>query len=234
MENISFNDYILSRSNRKAAEKCFDLARNKSEQGKILFVQGPSSGGKTHLLRKTAEVYYKKYNEEALAVHLREMTDDIIKSVIENNKEAFYEKYSSGRLLLVDDFHGIIGFSATQRELATVFIRLVEQGVNIILFSEYKLNQYANMLLLLEDKADLTQVTVSKADLFLRKRVLENLLADGNGNVSGRVFRYIVLNKKISIASFKGCIAKIRLTEKLEGDKTDNKKIIKALEEYKR
>ena len=81
---------------------------------------------------------------------------------------------------------------------------------------------------------NLIKVKIHKADFALRKEELRRTLNIENTSVSKKVFYYIVLNKKIELASFRGCIKKISLTKILKNDKLVNKEIIKLLKEYER
>lgn len=234
-QTVIGEEYILSKSNKKAVKRCFGVATGCAKQESVVFVYGPSPCGKTKLMHTTAKIYRKKCELEPMEVSFRQMMEDYITSINENTKNEFYNKYSSSKLLLIDDAHSVIGFSSTQIAFADIFTKLFEQGVNIILFSSYKLNRFDELNYKLKKaNVNLIKVKIHKADFALRKEELRRTLNIENTSVSKKVFYYIVINKKIELASFRGCIKKISLTKILKNDKLVNKEIIKILKEYER
>lgn len=232
---VNLEGFILSRSNKQAAKWCFDVATGHTKQESVIFVYGLSSCGKTKLMHTTAKIYRKKCELEPIKISFRQMMEDYITSINENTKNEFYNKYSSSKLLLIDDVHSVIGFSSTQIAFADIFTKLFEQGVNIILFSSYKLNRFDELNYKLKKaNVNLIKVKIHKADFALRKEELRRTLNIENTSVLKKVFYYIVINKKIELASFRGCIKKISLTKILKNDKLVNKEIIKILKEYER
>lgn len=228
------NGFVISRCNKRAAERCFSLASGRQEQGTILSVCGPSPCGKTSLLYATAGVYNKKYGSGPIKVSFQQMIDDFIAAVHEKSISDLYDKYSAEKLLLIDDTKDIRGFVATQEAFADIFTKLIERGVSIILFSDCKLNRYNELYTeLRKNCVPMSEVYMRKADFTLRRKVLENLLAKENIHISKRIFWCLVINKKIDVAFFRGCLSKIDLIRILEDGKADDKRIMKVLREYK-
>lgn len=230
----NLSDFILSRCNRKAAKMCFRTALNKAEKGAILFVYGPSPCGKTHLLRTTAAVYSAACNEEPLVVSFQQITDALVASIAKKDTADFYAEYGSRKLLLIDDVQYLLKFSAIRKEFTDVFARLTEHGVNIILFSGYKLNSLKILSADLREKNLLAEVHMKKADITLRKQILSEFTADIKPDISKRLFHYLVTTKNIEISSFKGCVSTVSLVKFLGDETEDYNEIIKILKGYER
>lgn len=151
------------------------------------------------------------------------------------NENDFFQKYNSGKLLLIDDVQGILGFSATQEVFADIFTKLLDQGINIILFSEYNLNKFNELYSGLKNRhIDIKRVNMYKADFMLRKNLLNYVLDCENIKIPNKLFHYLVINKRIDVSSFNGCIAKINLMKKLEEKELSDKQIIKIFKAYER
>ncbi len=228
--NGSYNDFIISRSNMKAAAKCFAVASG-TDKCRILFVQGPASSGKTHLMHSVAAVFAEQKKTDAIVVSQRQITDDYIQAIKDKNTVNFYNKYST-ELLLVDDVQELANRTATQSEFINIFRKLSEDGACIILFSEYELNRYDEFKAGFSNCSSFDVVDIHKADFVLRKKVLKKALQKENIKIPGSFYLKILLNKKIEPASIKGCVAKIKLIKTLKGDMPDKKETEKILKEY--
>lgn len=230
-EYESLNDFIISACNMKAAQKCFSVASETAGKGTVLFVQGPSSSGKSCLMFSVASVYKEKNKTDALIVSQREFTDDYIQTIKTKNNDIFYEKYNCG-LLLIDDVQDIYSHTATQNEFVSIFKNLAQNGTDIILFSEYELNRYEELQKGFSDYSSFEVVDIHKPDLIMRVKMLRNVLQKENIKLPESTLCKIVLNKKIEIASIKGIISKIKLMKSLKGAIPDKKEMNKIIKEY--
>ena len=68
----------------------------------------------------------------------------------------------------------------------------------------------------------------------LRKNLLNYVLDCENIKIPNKLFHYLVINKRIEVSSFSGCIAKINLMKKLEEKELSDKQIIKIFKTYER
>lgn len=69
--NQTFDNFIVSRSNKKAYSACLDLANN--PQGKFVVIYGANSLGKTHLLYAVNNALIRKKGLEDLLNKLRRL-----------------------------------------------------------------------------------------------------------------------------------------------------------------
>ena len=225
-------DYIISRCNRSATEKCFNIASSESKKGSLLFICGTSSCGKTHLLNETASIYRESFNKEALSVSMQNLIDDLVYAIKIESYDAFYEKYGSSKLLLIDDVYCVAGLPTVQEKLLRIFKELIRVGINIILFSEHKLSCYDELNAGLIGEKFFSCEAIRSADATLRKELLKQILRKEGVKISTKVFYYIVFNRKIEISSIRGCVLKIRLMSKIEDKILTDKEIIGILKEY--
>jgi chromosomal replication initiator protein len=208
---------------------------NKGAHGSILFVYGPSPSGKTQLLKTTAKQYLDEYGERPCEVTFNQLINDLVAEIKNEETSNFFEKYSSAKLLLIDDVQHMLEFPAIQKILAETLADIAERGVNVIFFSGYKLSDLADLFGVLQDKKIcVLKSRLYKADMILRRKLLENILSRHNTNLTKREFRYIVTNRKIEISAFNGCISKLVLTKLLETDKNKFIDTIGLLKEYER
>ncbi len=225
----SHDGFIVNRTNRDAVRKCFSLA-SENKRGFILFVQGKSPCGKTHLMKAVAQKYQETFSDDAVVVTFKEIVNDYINS-IKNKYEKFYDKYMKTGLILIDDFHCGIALTSTQESLAEIFKKFIENGINIILFSEYERECYDGLDELYCEEY-FSVVEIKKADLSLRKNFLIKVLTDEDVTISKRVFRHIIFNKKFNISAIKGCVSKIKLMKETDGTALKDRTIIEKIKEY--
>lgn len=226
----SCDSLILSMSNKKAAKKCFDFALS-TQKGKLLFISGPSPSGKTHLLRETAKLYESVCGQVPLITTATELTDDYTKIIGLGEKNSFYNKYTSSKLILIDDLQFIAKMSTVQKGLFEVFEKIMSDGADIILFSEYSLDCY-EMFSSVSER--FMQTEIKKSDFSLKRKYLDSVLYNEKLKIPDRVYHKIVFNNKMELSSIKGCVGKIKLLEDVYGKALAQAKMLDVIREYER
>lgn len=232
-ENVFNMDFIISSSNQLAASCCYEMATRAKKKGNILFVQGASSCGKSQLLSATAELFQETFpNEKTSKMAFRVIIDDYTKFYKKNDTDSFFKKYCDYKLLLIDDVQCSVGMTATQEIFANIFKKLTSFGADIVLFSEINLERYEIFYNDLINEPNFCVTEIKEADLILRKRYLDAVLAEMDICLTNTVLRYILFNREIELSSFKGCVSKIKLAKSLAKDELDDEAVIDAIKEY--
>ena len=92
--------FIISRSNKRAFEQCFNVVSNKGAHGSILFVYGPSPSGKTQLLKTTAKQYLDEHGERPCEVTFNQLINDLVAEIKNEETKLFAKKATINLLIL--------------------------------------------------------------------------------------------------------------------------------------
>lgn len=95
-----FDNFVSTTGNRFARAACLTFARASRPLFNPLFLHGPTSVGKTHLLHAIAnQVIRQRPFEKVLLVTAEEMLNELY-GALGDHLERFREKYTSADLLL--------------------------------------------------------------------------------------------------------------------------------------
>ncbi len=128
----SLSSFVVGASNRLAMYSAEIVARN---PGQItpLFVYGPTSVGKTHLLEGiwSAE---RKAGRGAASIYLsaEQFTSQFLEALRGNGMPVFRRKYRGLRVLILDDLQFLAGKRATQVELMNTVDTLLRDGRQLV------------------------------------------------------------------------------------------------------
>lgn len=100
-----------------------------------IFLFGPASSGKTHLLMALAHLW-KNNGKKICYVHADSFTAHLVDSIRKGNMKAFRETYRSSDTLIVDDVHLLGGRLSTQEEFFHTFNFLHMGGKQLVLSSK--------------------------------------------------------------------------------------------------
>ncbi len=128
----SLSSFVVGASNRLAMYSAEIVARN---PGQItpLFVYGPTSVGKTHLLEGiwSAE---RKAGRGTASIYLsaEQFTSQFLEALRGNGMPVFRRKYRGLRVLILDDLQFLAGKRATQVELMNTVNALLRDGRQLV------------------------------------------------------------------------------------------------------
>lgn len=107
-----------------------------------LYIHGPSSAGKSHLLYAIKNRLSQTAPEKQVAcLKYDDFTSELIQSIHCGRTPNFREVYASQDVLLVDDIHFIRGKEATQQEFLTIVELLLRGGKQLVLTSTCPLEE---------------------------------------------------------------------------------------------
>jgi len=130
-----FDKFISTTSNKFARTTCLDFARSIQPPHNPIFLHGPTSVGKTHLLHAIARLdsSLRPYGR-VLLVTAEEMMNELNRDVA-THLTRFREKYTNADLLLVDDIHILVGRKHTQQVFLDTFRKLIDNGGRLAMTS---------------------------------------------------------------------------------------------------
>ncbi len=128
----SLSSFVVGESNRLAKYSAEMVARN---PGQItpLFIYGPTSVGKTHLLEGVWSAE-RKAGRGAATIYLsaEHFTSQFLEALRGGGMPVFRRKYRSVRVLIFDDLQFLIGKRATQIELMNTVDTLLREGRQLV------------------------------------------------------------------------------------------------------
>ena len=210
-----FDNFEVGESNRYAFLTALKVAENGVKICNPLYIFGDVGLGKTHLMTSignyaldadiTTNVVYtssQKFAEDYfLATSAKNSREKI---------EAFYNKYNSADILLVDDIQFLEGKTSTQEEFFKIFEHLSTSQKQIVLTSDRSANDLKGVMARLKSRFSWgISVNIKKPDLTLRKNILRNklkFLIDDPSDVSDNVLEILANSFSENIRDLEGAL----------------------------
>lgn len=141
MEQYTFDNFVVGKSNEYAAAVCRAVADNPGAKYNPLFIWGGVGLGKTHLMHAIGNHLRKtKPNLKTLYTSSAGFTNELIEALLDNNnvntKKKFRKKYRSLDVLMIDDIQFLANREGTQEEFFHTFNDLYLANKQIIICSD--------------------------------------------------------------------------------------------------
>lgn len=171
-EKYLFDNYVVGKSNNYAYSAGINMIKEvkKTSSFNPLVIIGDHGSGKTHLLCAICNALTKEYDNSLVISYTRmdSFINDVINCIKNNEIEKLYDHYKNLDVLVIDDFHKIIGKKSCQDFFFTIFNTLHSQNKKIIISSLYSIENL--------DKFNSTENTgVSKMNSRLISRLMWGL-----------------------------------------------------------
>jgi len=101
-----------------------------------IFLYGKAAVEKDYLFKAIADKFQQTHERPALYVTVKQFVNDFVRSVGENKKELFDQKYKSNGLLIIDGIQFLAGKPRTQQELLIMLKEFQTQDRQIILTAD--------------------------------------------------------------------------------------------------
>jgi chromosomal replication initiator protein len=133
--------FMVGASNEYAFRAADLTGRGRQQASPLLFC-GPSSVGKTHLLRGIVREY-RRHHPRATAVYLsaEQFTTGFLDALRGSGLPSFRQKCRGAKLLAIDDLQFFPGKRRTVEELLHTFDTMAAEGRQLVLASDRKLNE---------------------------------------------------------------------------------------------
>lgn len=156
--NYIFDNFNVDSGNRFAYMAAKDIANNPGQNYKNPFsIYGDTGLGKTHLMYAIGNQIIKGFPEQkVLYITSNELINDVMENM-QNNKildNKYLDKYNDIDVLLLDDIQLISGKEKVQENLLKIFNRMFEKQKQIILTSNIRPKDIANLNVRLVSKIE--------------------------------------------------------------------------------
>jgi len=133
----TFENYIIGSNNRFAHASAVAVSEAPGAKYNPLFIYGGVGLGKTHLMQAIGHSIAETYpGFNVIYTTGENFANELVSAIMNNNSEAFRNKYRNIDLLLIDDIQFLAGKEKCQEEFFHTFNTLFEGGKQIILTSE--------------------------------------------------------------------------------------------------
>ena len=133
----TFENYIIGSNNRFAHASAVAVSEAPGAKYNPLFIYGGVGLGKTHLMQAIGHSIAETCpGFNVIYTTGENFANELVSAIMNNNSEAFRNKYRNIDLLLIDDIQFLAGKEKCQEEFFHTFNTLFEGGKQIILTSE--------------------------------------------------------------------------------------------------
>ena len=127
----SFSDFVCGETNQIALRAAERVSRRPGETP--LFLHGPTSVGKTHLLESICTEARKNHPQLTIIYQSAEQfTSSFLEALRGSGLPSFRRKYRGVGLLILDDLHFLVGKRATRTELLHTVDTLLREGQQLV------------------------------------------------------------------------------------------------------
>ncbi len=135
--NYNFNTFIVGESNNFAVKTAMIVAEQAGTAHNPLYIFGDVGLGKTHLMQAIGNyVLEKDINKKVLYARASDFVEDFTRDPDFKNMDAFYEKYRTVDVLLIDDVQMMSRARKSQDEFFKVFELLYHANKQIVVTSD--------------------------------------------------------------------------------------------------
>lgn len=133
----TFENYIIGSNNRFAHASAIAVSEAPGSKYNPLFIYGGVGLGKTHLMQAIGHSIAESCpGFNVIYTTGENFANELVSAIMNNNSEAFRNKYRNIDLLLIDDIQFLAGKEKCQEEFFHTFNTLFEGGKQIVLTSE--------------------------------------------------------------------------------------------------
>lgn len=206
-DEYTFENFIVGDCNRFAHASAVSVANNPgSRQRNPFYLWGNSGLGKTHLMKAIGyEIQQKFKNKTVLYTTCEEFTSAFVQCRMNDDYDAFRNKYRSVDILMVDDIQFLIGKKETINEFFNTFETLVNSGKQIIIssdkppvklidFDERLTSRFQNGILM----------DIQPPDFETRKAIFLSKMRNDGLNLSDDIVDYVCENITTNIRELNG------------------------------
>jgi chromosomal replication initiator protein len=144
--SYTFDNFILSDSNRFAYATALDVANRPAENYNPLYIFSKTSLGKTHLLHAIGN-HLLSINPLTRVKYLSadRFSSDLSNAARRQNLNEFREYYTGFDFLLIDDFHLLAGRERSQQEFTSIFNMFYQSKKQVVVAGKTSPNQTKNL-----------------------------------------------------------------------------------------
>lgn len=219
-QQYTFERFIVGSSNRFAAAAAQAVADAPGTQYNPLFIHGPTSVGKTHLLNAIANrLTQRNPRIKICCISAENFTNELIEALKAGRMVQFRQKYREKfDVLLVDDVQFIAGKEHTQEEFFNTFNALYSMGRQVVFASD----RHPRDIEKLEDRlrsrfeSGLT-ADIRLPDLETRMAIVRALAEERDLYLPADVSSFLAVNIPSSVRAISGAVLRLSADRALLG-----------------
>ncbi len=218
--DYTFDNFIVSSSNKFAYNASIAVSTNPSTAWNPLFIYGPSGLGKTHLLYAIANQLAANFpNMKIVYDRGEDFTIELVASLkVKDGPEKFRNKFRKLDVLLIDDIQFIAGKEGVQEEFFHTFNSLYEDKKQIILTSDKPPRDIAFLQDRLKTRFEMgLTADVQPPDYELRAAVITSKAHDYGIEIPPDVVTFLAENLNKNIRQIEGSLKRLAAKSTLYG-----------------
>ena len=215
----TFDTFVIGPGNRFPHAASLAVAEAPAEAYNPLFIYGGVGLGKTHLMHAIGHhVLSNKPNAKVIYTSSEKFTNEFIKSIRDNETEAFREKYRKIDVLLIDDIQFIQNKEQTQEEFFHTFNELHQNNKKIVISSDRPPKDIAKLEDRLRSRFEWGLIVdITPPDYETRMAILQKKIEEENLDIPPEALNYIANQIQSNIRELEGALTRLLAYSKLQG-----------------
>ena len=215
----TFDTFVIGPGNRFPHAASLAVAEAPAEAYNPLFIYGGVGLGKTHLMHAIGHhVLSNKPNAKVIYTSSEKFTNEFIKSIRDNETEAFREKYRIIDVLLIDDIQFIQNKEQTQEEFFHTFNELHQNNKQIVISSDRPPKEIAKLEDRLRSRFEWGLIVdITPPDYETRMAILQKKIEEENLDIPPEALNYIANQIQSNIRELEGALTRLLAYSKLQG-----------------
>ncbi|MFM1634530.1 chromosomal replication initiator protein DnaA [Staphylococcus epidermidis] len=215
----TFDTFVIGPGNRFPHAASLAVAEAPAKAYNPLFIYGGVGLGKTHLMHAIGHhVLSNKPNAKVIYTSSEKFTNEFIKSIRDNETEAFREKYRKIDVLLIDDIQFIQNKEQTQEEFFHTFNELHQNNKQIVISSDRPPKEIAKLEDRLRSRFEWGLIVdITPPDYETRMAILQKKIEEENLDIPPEALNYIANQIQSNIRELEGALTRLLAYSKLQG-----------------
>ena len=215
----TFDTFVIGPGNRFPHAASLAVAEAPAEAYNPLFIYGGVGLGKTHLMHAIGHhVLSNQPSAKVIYTSSEKFTNEFIKSIRDNETEAFREKYRNIDVLLIDDIQFIQNKEQTQEEFFHTFNELHQNNKQIVISSDRPPKEIAKLEDRLRSRFEWGLIVdITPPDYETRMAILQKKIEEENLDIPPEALNYIANQIQSNIRELEGALTRLLAYSKLQG-----------------
>lgn len=215
----TFDTFVIGPGNRFPHAASLAVAEAPAEAYNPLFIYGGVGLGKTHLMHAIGHhVLSNNPNANVIYTSSEKFTNEFIKSIRDNQGDAFREKYRNIDVLLIDDIQFIQNKEQTQEEFFHTFNELHNNNKQIVISSDRPPKEISKLSDRLRSRFEWGLIVdITPPDYETRMAILQKKIEEENLDIPMESLNYIANQIQSNIRELEGALTRLLAYSQLQG-----------------